>query len=191
MRPLVSCISLAPSQLYGKVAQICWGLIKGIAYLHEFRIAHMDIKPENLVVDRNFFLKIIDFDVAMEVLDEDEVVDHPCGTKGWMAPEVKEKSMYSPIKADRWSTGQVLLYLLDKFRKEDTVLRTTARKLTAYNPEQRPSMLQVNASLSGVASVVVERKTSRSLQDTVDGENEKLPALKKQKRFVSNGVGVG
>jgi hypothetical protein len=54
--------------------------------------------------------------------------------------------MYSPIKADQWSSGQILLYLL---RKEDTVLRSAAR-LTAHNPEQRPSMLQVATSLSDV-----------------------------------------
>ncbi|KAF8478167.1 kinase-like domain-containing protein, partial [Russula ochroleuca] len=83
-------------------------LIKGVAYLHKSCIAHRDIKPENLVVDREFCLKIIDFDVAMRVKDENDVVEGQCGTKGWMAPEIEEKSMYSPIKADRWSTGRVL-----------------------------------------------------------------------------------
>ncbi|KAH9992471.1 hypothetical protein BJV77DRAFT_909915, partial [Russula vinacea] len=72
-------------------------LIKGVAYLHEF-----------CIIQRDFYLKIIDFDVSMQVKDEDEVVQGQCGTKGWMAPEIEEKSMYSPIKADRWSTGQVL-----------------------------------------------------------------------------------
>jgi serine/threonine protein kinase len=212
--------SLARSQLYGKVAQVCWGLINGVAYLHTYRIAHRDIKPENLVVDGDFCLKIIDFDVAMQVKGEDEVVEGQCGTKGWMAPEMEEKSMYSPIKADRWSTGQVILYLLDKFRKEDTVLRATARKLTAHNPEQRSSMLQVAASLSDVAKVAVERKALQ-LQDAVevdrenakpsnvkkqklsvydwnkmvmlegDGENAELPRVKKQKFSVPEGVGLG
>jgi serine/threonine protein kinase len=178
-----SVASFAPDRLHGKVAQVCWGLIKGVAYLHKFCIAHRDIKPENLVVGRDFCLKIIDFDVAMEVNDEDEVVDGQCGTKGWMAPEMEEKSIYSPIKADRWSTGRVLLYLLKKVRKEDIVLRTTARKLTTHNPEGRSSMLQVAASLSDVAKVGVERKASRSQQDTVevDRENAKPPRAKKQK----------
>jgi len=80
-----------------------------------------DIKPENLLIGRDFSLKIIDFDVAMKVKDEDEVVKG-FGTKGWMAPEIQEKSMY-------------------------TVLRTIARKLSAHDPERRPSMLQVAASL--------------------------------------------
>ncbi len=122
----------------------------------------------------------------MRVKGEDEVVDSQCGTEGWMAPEM-EKLMYSPIKADRWSTGRVLYYLLDKFN-EDTVLRTTARKLAAHNPDQRPSILQVAASLGNVVKVAVERKASRSLQDTmeVDEESAKPLTVKKQKLSVPN-----
>jgi serine/threonine protein kinase len=192
MSSVARCVSVASEKLNEKVAQVCWGLIKGVAYLHKFCIAHRDIKPENLVVDRNFSLKIIDFDVAMRVKGEDEVVEDQCGTKGWMAPEIEEKSMYSPIKADRWSTGRCLLYLLDTFRKEDGDVRMIARKLTAYNPEQRPSMLQVAApflGVSDVANVVAERKASRSLHDTVgvDGENVKPPGVKRQKLSVPDG----
>jgi serine/threonine protein kinase len=174
---------LARSRLHGEVAQVCWGLIYGVAYLHMNCIAHRDIKPDNLVVDRNFCLKIIDFDVAMQVKDEYEVVEGQCGTKGWMAPEMVEESMYSPIKADRWSTGQVLLYLLNKFSKEDTVLRMTARRLAAHNPDQRSSILQLAALSSDVANAAVGRKVSRSLQNTVEAGAEiaKPPKAKKQK----------
>ena len=54
----------------------------------------------------------------MKVKGEDEVVNDHCGTKGWVAPEIEEKLMYSPIKADQWSSGQVLLYLLERLREE-------------------------------------------------------------------------
>ena len=154
---LPKMISLARSQLYGEVAQVCWGLINGVAYLHKNCIAHRDINRE------------------------DEVVEGQCGTKGWMAPEMEEKSMYSPIKADRWSTGQVLLYLLDEFWEKDAVLRTTAMKLTAHRSERRSSMLQVPASLWDLADVAVGRKASRSLQDR---ENTKPPRVKKEKLSV-------
>ncbi len=53
MDPVAWFVSFAPNELYGKVAQVCRGLIKGVAYLHKFCIAHRDIKPENLVVDRD------------------------------------------------------------------------------------------------------------------------------------------
>jgi serine/threonine protein kinase len=191
MDTVADYVWFAPRQLDAKVTQVCWGLIKGVAYLHKSCIAHRDIKPENLVVDREFCLKIIDFDVAMRVKDENVVVEGQCGTKGWMAPEIEGKSMYSPIKADRWSTGRVLLYLLNQSGKEDTVLRTAATKLSIHNPDKRPSMLQVTAPLSDVVNVAVE-KASRSLQDTVDVDGENVdvngeytkPPMKKQKVIV-------
>ncbi|KAI0291847.1 kinase-like domain-containing protein, partial [Russula brevipes] len=83
-------------------------LIEGVAYLHQRGVAHRDIKPDNLVVDRDFCLKIIDFDVAMRVRDEDEEVDDLCGTDHWIAPEVEKELRHSPMRADRWACGQVL-----------------------------------------------------------------------------------
>jgi serine/threonine protein kinase len=170
--------TFSPEKLSGKVAQVCRGLIKGVAYLHKLNIAHRDIKPDNLVVDRDFCLKIIDFDIAMKVTDEDEVVDGQCGTIGWMAPELEEKSVYSPIKADRWSTGQVILRLLHKFRNQDLVLRTIARNLATHDPEERMSILEVAGSY--VANVAVERKASRCVQATSEVD-AKPPRVKKQK----------
>ncbi|PCH35347.1 kinase-like protein, partial [Wolfiporia cocos MD-104 SS10] len=70
--------------------QICWGLIKGLAYLHKLCIAHRDIKPDNLVVDQDFCLKIIDFDTAIHLKTEDKEVSDYCGMEGWLAPEVVE-----------------------------------------------------------------------------------------------------
>ena len=58
-------VEFAPDVFESKVSQVCLGLIKGPAYLHEHLIAHGDIKPDNLPVDENFCLKIIDFDIAM------------------------------------------------------------------------------------------------------------------------------
>jgi serine/threonine protein kinase len=181
-------VVFSPSKLYQNVAQVCWGLIRGVAFLHKLCIAHRDIKPDNLLVDRDFCLKIIDFDIAMQVKDEDEVVDGQCGTKHWIAPEIEEKLMYSPIKADRWSTGRVLQYLLEKSRGGEKSLMTIARRLMAYHPKQRPSMLEIAAPLLNVDN---ERKASRSRQDRVevDGENAGFPAVKKQKVSDDN-VGV-
>ncbi len=73
-------VEFAPDLFESKVSQVCLDLIHGLACLHEHRIAHRDIKPDNLVVDQNFCLKIIDFDIAMRVEDEDEV-DDKWGTK--------------------------------------------------------------------------------------------------------------
>jgi serine/threonine protein kinase len=149
--PKMDCLSdyigIAPHRLSEHIGQICWGLIKGVAYLHDRCIAHRDIKPDNLLLREDFCIHIIDFDVAIQVRDEDEEVNGQCGTEGWMAPEVEGKSsMYSPIRADRWSCGQVMLYLLDEFKKEDKTLRSIATKLKVRRPKQRPSLLEWDSS---------------------------------------------
>ncbi|KAL0952274.1 hypothetical protein HGRIS_006564 [Hohenbuehelia grisea] len=142
-RSLFGLCTATPRSCSGGMPQVCWGLIKGLAYLHKHRIAHRDISPSNLLVDQHFCLKIIDFDLAIQVLSDEEEVNDFCGTPGWMAPEVENaSSAYSPIKADRWSCGRIILYVLDKFGLRDDILLPNARKLKSDTPALRPSLLQ-------------------------------------------------
>ena len=177
-------VQFSPGRLERKVSQVCLGLVKGLAYLHKHLIAHRDVKPDNLVVDKNFCLKIIDFDIAIRVEDEDEEVDDQWGTEGWMAPEVVKELRHSPIKADRWACGRVVLLLLDEFGKDNS-LRVFARHLVAHNPNQRPSLLEwrsYSAPLfSDVGNVWNSDADARQvLRPRPDPENAKPPNVKKQ-----------
>ncbi|KAH8987166.1 kinase-like domain-containing protein [Lactarius akahatsu] len=172
--------------------QLGRGLIKGLAYLHEHRIAHRDVKPDNLVCDDVFRLQIIDFDVAIEVQDENTEVDEYRGTKDWTAPEIGKEDgptpMYSPIKADRWSCGRVLLRHM-MVGKGDNRLSEFAEQLMANDPQQRPSLLEWDkwsiAPFSVAANALVDRgKEPRPRQDMVE-ESMKPPDAKKP-RLVSD-----
>ena len=189
MDSVAYCVEQTPKRFIENVTQVCWGIINGLAYLHGLRIAHRDIKPDNLLVDRNFCLKIADFDIAMQVKDEDEEVNDQCGTKDWMAPEVENKSsMYSPIKADRWSCGRVLLYLLDEFKNKERLLRVIGRELKAHDPKRRPSLLEWE-SWSDVASVrkTGKGKASRPMDDTMEVDGDVQPPKAKKPRLSGRG----
>jgi serine/threonine protein kinase len=196
MESVADCVKFAPKELERNVVQVCLGLVKGLGYLHKLCIAHRDIKPGNLLVDHGFRLKVIDFDIAMRVEDEDEEVDDQCGTKGWIAPEVEKRVTYSPIRADRWSCGHVLLYLLDRFRKDDISLRAIAGELHSDDPRQRPSLVKSCSTFSRPFSEVADirdtdgRKSSRSREVSmeIDGENTIPLKAKKQKLDV---LGLG
>lgn len=164
------------SKLAGKVDQVCSGLIDGLAYLHKQCIAHRDINPGNVVVDHDFYTKLIDFDLAIQLRHEDEEVNHSCGTKDWIAPEIeKEWPTYSPIKADRWACGHVILTIFDELGRGNKDLRSFAMRLKADDPQQRPRLLDWCESQMPSANA-----TPRAAHRSVEVEEE--PNAKRQRR---------
>ncbi|KLO08979.1 kinase-like protein [Schizopora paradoxa] len=134
--------------LRGKFLQLSRHLLEGLSFLHHSLIAHMDIKPGNLVYTSDYDLQIIDFDIAIRLTNAEEKVDIFCGTTDWMAPEIgsEEKGPsrpYSPILADRWSCGRVLLEFSKRLQGEhDYGLRDFAMQMMSIEPSKRPSLLE-------------------------------------------------
>ncbi|KAH9964012.1 kinase-like domain-containing protein, partial [Russula compacta] len=95
----------------------------GLACLHEHGVAHLDIKPGNLVHTDDCRLPIIDFGSAVRVGSEDDTAKGIYGTPGWVAPEILERGVFSPLRADRWSCGKVLFSFLEERRTVDGDLR--------------------------------------------------------------------
>lgn len=124
--------------------QLSRELVEGIAFLHRQKIAHLDIKPDNLVYSLRFQrLYIIDFDLAMRCKDVDEMVELSCGTPGWSAPEIvhddkKPLSVFSPIRADLWSCGKVLWSICQSTDEEDSDIVRLAFLLMDSEPKRRP-----------------------------------------------------
>ena len=93
-----------------------WQIISGLAYLHEQRIVHRDMKPDNLLMKRdrdgNIVIKLADFGLA-KVLDDDESYMSTTnrGNKKWMPPEYLQKDKKYNRSADIFPTGKVFLYL--------------------------------------------------------------------------------
>ncbi|XP_049412560.1 G-type lectin S-receptor-like serine/threonine-protein kinase SD2-5 [Solanum stenotomum] len=66
-------------------------IAKGLAYLHEdcsHKIIHLDIKPQNILLDQYFNAKISDFGLSKLIeKDKSKVVTRMRGTRGYLAPE--------------------------------------------------------------------------------------------------------
>ncbi|CAL7950762.1 unnamed protein product [Xylocopa violacea] len=102
--------------LEGDVVHFVRQLVEGLVYLHERNIAHLDIKPQNLVMMGSFpecEVKLCDFEISRVVLEGTEVREI-LGTPDYVAPEILH---YEPITlaADLWSLGVTTYVLLTGF----------------------------------------------------------------------------
>ena len=86
-------------------------LIDGLEYLHKNGVAHMDLKLENLLVGKDYALKIADFDFS-HFENDSEVISR--GTKFYRAPEILNGKCKNTKAADIYSAGIVLFTFITK-----------------------------------------------------------------------------
>ncbi|CAL4958854.1 unnamed protein product [Urochloa decumbens] len=94
--------------------KIISNIAKGLSYLHEEcrqRIAHLDIKPQNILLDDNFDAKVADFGLS-KLIDRDQshVVTRMRGTPGYMAPEWLTSQITE--KVDVYSFGVLVMEII-------------------------------------------------------------------------------
>jgi len=78
---------------------------EGFVYMHGLNIVYRDLKPENLVLTNNGYLKITDFGFAKEVTGKTFTL---CGTPDYLAPEIVTGQGHG--RAVDWWTLGILLY---------------------------------------------------------------------------------
>merc|ERR1712113_329684 len=84
-----------------------------LEFLHERRIAYLDLKGENCLLDQHGYLKIIDFGVAEWV--KNGRIHAVKGTPLFMAPEIIRLQGYTTT-ADLWSLGVCVYdFMVGKF----------------------------------------------------------------------------
>ncbi|PIN13376.1 Serine/threonine protein kinase [Handroanthus impetiginosus] len=98
-----------------KLFEIVVGIARGLEYLHRgcnMRILHFDIKPHNILLDKDFNPKISDFGLAKLCPNRSSIVSMSAarGTIGYIAPEVFCKNFGEvSYKSDVYSYGMMIL----------------------------------------------------------------------------------
>ena len=90
-------------------------IVKALQYIHENNIAHCDIKPENILLDKNFSPKLSDFGFSQTFKgnEGDYMLHQFNGTDIYCAPETRKGYItgFNGVKHDIFSLG-VLLFVI-------------------------------------------------------------------------------
>eukprot|EP01026_Neomeris_dumetosa_P002974 TRINITY_DN10811_c0_g1_i1.p1 TRINITY_DN10811_c0_g1~~TRINITY_DN10811_c0_g1_i1.p1 ORF type:complete len:267 (+),score=42.19 TRINITY_DN10811_c0_g1_i1:144-944(+) len=97
-------------------------IVLALEYLHSKQIVYRDLKPENVFVDFQGYLKLGDFGFAKELNNLGRTYTF-CGTPGYVAPENILAQGYS-YSVDWWGLG-VLLYVLLTGRQPFSLPKTS------------------------------------------------------------------
>ena len=94
---------------------IFYKVLKGVQNIHNSGICHLDLKLENILMDKNYNPIICDFGLSgyIEDLKSGKTEKRSPGSLGYKAPElIKCKFPFDGIKADIFSLGAILFNLV-------------------------------------------------------------------------------
>jgi len=117
----------------------------GLHYAHEEGFVHRDIKPANLMLDKRGTVKILDLGLALGDDDEQASLtrDHDekvLGTADYLAPEQARDSHKADRRADIYSLGCTLHYLL--VGRAPFAKGKLAERIRAHLNEPAPNLLE-------------------------------------------------
>ncbi|KAJ3210308.1 hypothetical protein HDU82_008380 [Entophlyctis luteolus] len=163
-----------PEKLAKKIfAQI----VLAVEYLQQNNLVHRDLKDENIVIDRNYNIKLIDFgSVAAIPKTEREYFTKFSGTIHFASPEISNSLPYRGPESEIWSLG-VLLYTIvfgeNPFHSREEIIRGEYRVPYGIlesdsNPKvlvrQEPAMDPNNLAL-GISECFTVSNTSMLMSD--------------------------
>lgn len=123
-------------------------LARGLLHTHKASIVHRDIKPTNIIVDKNGYLKVLDFGLA-KLLDASRITrsEHTLGTAHYVAPEMFLGDEVD-FRADIWSAGVMMYQMLtgkkpfgesNLHRVMYAVINKDPKPLQAHDPSFPPA----------------------------------------------------
>ncbi len=86
-------------------------MILAISHLHSNDIIYRDLKPENVLIDKDGYIKITDFGLSKQNIIDNISATSFCGTPEYLAPEIIENKGHGKA-VDWWSLGAITFEML-------------------------------------------------------------------------------
>jgi len=139
----------------------------GLEHAHEMGLVHRDIKPANCLVDKNGTVKLLDMGLARLIDDEASLTldnnENVLGTADYLAPEQALNSHLADHRADIYSLGCTLYFLLTGHPPfpEGSI----SERLLKHQVEEAPSILKERPDASPTLLNICNRMMSKKRED--------------------------
>ncbi len=143
----------------------------GLQHAHDNFLVHRDIKPSNLMLSQNGSVKILDLGLARFIAEQQPetrltMSSAPMGTCDYMAPEQWADASSVDIRADIYSLGCTLYYVLTgrpPYSGEDH--KSLVQKQLAHQRAPVPSVLDTRPDVPDELQYVIERMMAKEPDD--------------------------
>ncbi|KAJ5288372.1 Cyclin-dependent kinase 1 [Penicillium antarcticum] len=106
-RYMESMLTANPNRDDATIKKLMAHLVEGVRYCHGHRILHRDLKPQNLLVDRQGNLKLADFGLARAFGGPLRTYTHEVVTLWYRSPEILLGDLQYSTGVDMWSVGAI------------------------------------------------------------------------------------
>lgn len=86
-------------------------VVLGLQYLHDNKVIYRDLKLDNLLLDKDGFVKIADFGLCKDGMGHNDFTGTFCGTPEFLAPEMLTQTLYTRA-VDWWGLGVLIFEML-------------------------------------------------------------------------------
>ena len=148
-----------------RTQKLSYDLISALYYLHSHRILHRDLKPPNILLDKNYKAKLCDFGLARSMTLGTQILTSIKGTPLYMAPELLDGHGYGH-ETDLWSLGCIIYEMLAGESPFNTHSILRLIQLIKYSCIKWPSFLS-STCISFLKGLLVNNPQRRMTWDEI------------------------